>query len=692
MIEPNQPDTGGLACLAAALVKLGSHPDVLQKSGESYLADAGSSAQALAKCAHAAGVHALIVQKVSLRSGQLQLPAILQADSGSFLLLSRLGPLGYAQIFESPLGWHRVRTSDLSRRFSGTAIELSAKPPFAARPGRSVVSPLGLVGRGGETVKLAIVAIAISLLAQIFTVISPLFLRHVLDDAVAFSDRGLLVRLAIGFGLFATMNSVVGLIRGAVLQSLNRVLGWEMARRVIHHLMGLSLQWFERRRLADVLNRLSGADQVRGALLGVLAIMFDAPLALISLVMLFLGSSQMFVVAVVGVSILLLIRHSSVPAGMRLSNRAVLAAAAEQGKRIETVRAIQSIKTANGETEREADWLARVREMLSTSYQSSVFHVAIGSGLSFVGAVANIAAIYLGADLVIRGQMSVGTMMATLAYLSQFNQSMNNLIQQSTTFRMLDVQLERLSDIVFEPVETGSDQNPWPATSPRPVDITCRNLSFRYQEGEPFIFRDLNLDVRQEEHVAIVGPSGCGKSTLLKLLTGLYRPNEGEIRIGGRPLDHWGSAAARSVMGVVMQSDELFAGTVAENVVLFSENIDRDHVFRCLDDACLLHDIEQLPQGLDTELGDRGGMLSGGQKQRLLIARALYRRPKILLLDEATSHLDIPGERAVVTMLARLNMTRIIVAHRPHTIAGADRVIRMNELSDRQSESSKLLA
>jgi ATP-binding cassette subfamily B protein RaxB len=179
--------------------------------------------------------------------------------------------------------------------------------------------------------------------------------------------------------------------------------------------------------------------------------------------------------------------------------------------------------------------------------------------------------------------------------------------------------------------------------------------------------------------VAIIGPSGCGKTTLLRLLASLLEPSAGEIAIDGRPLASAGFPAYRARIGVVLQDDQLFAGTIGDNICFFADAPDPERIAACARQAAVLDDIKAMPMGFHTLIGDMGGTLSGGQKQRVLIARALYRAPGLLLLDEATSHLDLARERSVNAAVAGLPMTRIIVAHRHETILSADRIVVLDQ-------------
>ena len=267
---------------------------------------------------------------------------------------------------------------------------------------------------------------------------------------------------------------------------------------------------------------------------------------------------------------------------------------------------------------------------------------------------------------------------AFMSYKRHLVDKGTHLVEKVLDFRILDLHLERLADIALSPPEPGHDR---PLAYVRPIGgrIELQNVSFRYAEGEPFVLENLSLTIEAGEYVTIAGPSGGGKTTLVKIMLGLLEPTSGEVLIDGILLPVIGSRVYREQVGVVMQDDQLLSGSIADNICFFDQSFDLTWMTRCAHAAAIHDDIMAMPMAYNTLIGDMGSSLSGGQKQRVLLARALYRRPRILFLDEGTAHLDVETERRINQTLKQLQITRISVAHRPETIKAADRIVRIGD-------------
>ena len=244
---------------------------------------------------------------------------------------------------------------------------------------------------------------------------------------------------------------------------------------------------------------------------------------------------------------------------------------------------------------------------------------------------------------------------------------------------MLGLHAERVADIALtEPEAELHGTYTGPDPEPR---LEVKHLSFRYADGEPWVIQDLSFSIAPGESLAIAAPSGTGKTTLAKLVLGLLEPSEGQILFGGVDIRTLGMVRYRSLVGAVMQEDTLFAGSIADNIALFDPDTTPLKVEAVARQAQIHDEIAAMPMGYQTLVGDMGSSLSGGQKQRVLLARALYRKPQFLVLDEATSHLDVAKEREINAIVKRMQLTRLVLAHRPETLANSDRVLQIASMS-----------
>jgi ATP-binding cassette subfamily B protein RaxB len=356
----------------------------------------------------------------------------------------------------------------------------------------------------------------------------------------------------------------------------------------------------------------------------------------------------------------------------RATEEHIVHGAKQQSHFLETVRGVQSIKLFGRQEERRSRWLNLVVDAVNRDLVTQKLGLGFRSANGLVFGVERIAIVWLGSLLILDTAFSVGMLFAFVAYKEQFSARVAGLIDKMIDLRMLGLQGERLADIVLTPPE---QESPTQAVNAIEASLEVRMLSFRYSDTEPFVLLNCSFSVAPGESVAVVGPSGGGKTTLVKLMLGLLSPTDGKILAGGVDIQKLGIDRYRKLVGTVMQDDQLFAGSIADNISFFDPSADQRAIERFALLASVHDDIAAMPMGYNTLIGDMGAALSGGQKQRILLARALYKEPRILFLDEATSALDIHKERAVNEAIRSLNLTRIIIAHRPETIASAERVI-----------------
>ena len=326
---------------------------------------------------------------------------------------------------------------------------------------------------------------------------------------------------------------------------------------------------------------------------------------------------------------------------------------------------------------RHAIWQTRLTDAVNADVRLARIAIWQSTANTLIFGLENVIAIWIAVGFVVKGSgFSLGMVFAYTSYKTQFIQKTASLIDQSIAFSMLDLHLERLSDIALTNEDCSFGENAEIETNLN-GRIELRDICYRYAPSDPLVLNSVSMVIEPGEHVAITGPSGGGKSTLVKIILGLIQSDSGEILVDGMPLKRFGLRSFHDQVAAVLQDDSLFAGSLRDNIVLFDENPDTEKLIGAATAAAIHNDISEMPMQYETLIGDMGSTLSGGQKQRVLLARALYRQPKILVMDEGTAHLDAMHEQRVNQAISALGITRIIVAHRQETIQAAQRLLIM---------------
>ncbi|WP_263132155.1 peptidase domain-containing ABC transporter [Xanthomonas oryzae] len=605
---------------------------------------------------------------------QLSLPCILHWDLNHFVVLAKVGK-SKATILDPVIGERRLSLGEVSQHFTGVALELTPTAEFKQHKAAPSISARQLTGPiRGLWSALSQIAL-LSLALQVFVILAPFYTQWVVDQVLVSADRDLLVVLGLGFGLALLLQVGIGLLRGWSVVSLSSRLGLQWMGNVFAHLLKLPLDFFEKRHLGDVTSRMSSVQTIQHTLTtSFVEAMIDGVMAMVTLVLMLVYSWKLALVTLLAVALYLGIRAIAYRPMRDRTEQQLVAAAKQQTHLLESLRGMQSLKVAGEESVRRSTYENLLNDTVNQDVKLARMSLGFNTASQLVFGLERIAVIWIGARLALDNVFSVGMLVAYLAYKDQFAMRVSGLIDKWIEFRMLRLHGERLADIVLTPPEKQHAQPH--ALPPAEPSIEVEGLSFRYADGEPWVVKDCSFTIAPGESVAIIGGSGCGKTTLVKLLLGLLTPSEGTIRIGGHDLHKLGPRNVRAMIGVVMQDDQLFAGSIADNIGFFDTDFDLERI-KAAQLAAVHEDIAAMPMGYHSLIGDMGSSLSGGQKQRIILARALYRQPKLLFLDEATSHLDVTRERLVNEAVKHLQLTKVIVAHRPETIASADRILVM---------------
>ena len=604
--------------------------------------------------------------------GQLRAPCILHWDLNHFVVLKSTDARG-AVVHDPAFGVRRLTLAQVSKHFTGIALELTPTSEFKPVDDRRRVRLRDLLGPVTGLRRSLAQVFVLALALQAIAVVAPFYMQWAVDGAVVSADRDLLTVLGLGFLLLTLIQVALAAVRSWVVVYLSTTLNLQWLANVFSHLLRLPVSYFEKRHLGDVVSRFGAVTTIQRTLTSsFVEALIDGVMASVTLGMMFIYSATLTAVAIAAVSLYAVLRWAFYDPLKRATEEHIVHTAKQQSHFLETVRGVQSIKLFGRQEERRSRWLNLVVDAVNQDLVAQKLGLGFRSANGLVFGAERIAIVWLGALLVLDSAFSIGMLFAFMSYKDQFSARVAGLIDKAIDLRMLNLQGERLADIVLTPPERESTN-----AAPETIDasLEVRELSFRYSDMEPFVLLNCSFVVEPGESVAVVGASGGGKTTLVKLMLGLLAPTDGKIFAGGLDIQKLGIDRYRKLVGTVMQDDQLFAGSIADNICFFDPSPDQDAIEHFARLAAVHEDIAAMPMAYNTLIGDMGAALSGGQKQRILLARALYKRPRILFLDEATSALDVQKERAVNDAIRSLKLTRIIIAHRPETIASAERVI-----------------
>jgi ATP-binding cassette, subfamily B, bacterial CvaB/MchF/RaxB len=390
--------------------------------------------------------------------------------------------------------------------------------------------------------------------------------------------------------------------------------------------------------VGDVVSRFDSINTIQQTVTNTfIQAVLDGLLSIATLTMMMLYAPWLAAISLGTLAVYVVLRVLSVRPLMASSQEEIIHAAKQQSHFLETVRCARAIKLFNKGDERRAGWLnlmvSQTNAHLSVARVNLIFQEL--SGVLF--GIERIAVIALAATMVLNNSFTIGALFAFISYKDQFAMRVTALLDKLIEFRTLGLHVQRLADIVTTPAEDTHEPEIPSGHITVAAGLQVQDLDFQYASGEPLIIDGLNLSIEAGESVAITGPSGCGKSTLLKIMSGILPPTRGAVLVGGVPITKFGQKAYRTLIGTVMQDDQLFAGSIADNITFFDQQPDTRWMHECARLAAIHDDIEQMPMNYNTLIGDMGAAISGGQKQRIVLARALYKRPKILFLDEATA-------------------------------------------------------
>ncbi|OEY70872.1 ABC transporter ATP-binding protein [Rheinheimera salexigens] len=675
MIFQSEAAECGLACIAMLANHHGHQLDLTTLRNRYSVSLKGANLQQLMQLGNQLGLTPRALKLDLDDLNKLRTPCILHWDMNHFVVLKKVHRDGIT-ILDPAMGERRLSLAEVDKAFTGVALELTPSTEFKKVDERVQLGLSAFWSSMKGVVSALVKLFALSLLLQIFGLAAPYYTQLVVDEVLVSQDKPLLIVLALGFGLIMLIQVVVSALRSWISLHLSTMMSMQMVTNLFRHLLHLPISFFGKRHMGDITSRFGSLSAIQTLLTSSLVEgLLDGILVIMVFAMMYLYNPQLSLVVVIVVFFYALIRWAFYRPMRQLTEENIVAGAKESSVFMETIRGMQSIKLFGQQAQRLNIWQNRQTATINTGYRLAKWGISASIINQVLFSFENILIIYLAAHAVMEGSMTVGMLFAFMAYKGQFTSRMSALIGLVVQIKMAKLHLDRLADIALtEKEDEGA------AVDGRDISgqLSLSNISFRYASNDPLLVKGLALDVNAGENIAIIGPSGCGKTSLMKIMLGLLPAESGKVEVDGVDIRHLGLRHYRSQIAAVMQDDQLMSGTLAENISFFDSQMNMQQVTECAQLAGIHQDIAVMQMGYNSLVGDMGSSLSGGQKQRLLLARALYRKPKILFMDEATSHLDLALEHYVNQAIKQLNMTRIIIAHRPETIINAQRIMQLD--------------
>ncbi|WPO23293.1 peptidase domain-containing ABC transporter [Raoultella ornithinolytica] len=670
----------GNACLSMICGFYGKDIDLFNFRNRYGSTSQGATLNVLAAIAQKAGLKTRALSLDIAEIKELRLPCILHWSLNHFVVLVAIKGKRFI-IHDPALGRRVVHLQELSENFSGIALEAWPDSDFRQEKQRSRLKLLDLmhnmVGLKSALIKIFMLSVVI----ETVNLLLPMGTQIVTDHVITAHDENLLLVICVGLMFFTIFKTWVSMIRAWVSLKLNTLTDVQWKTSFFDHLMSLPLAFFEKRQLGDIQSRFASLDIIRATFTNsIVTGMIDSIMTIGLLIMLSLYGGWL-VWVVLGFTVCYAIMRALTYKFYRTVSEELIVKRARSGSHfMESLYGIATIKSLNLKNRRSQHWLNTNIDVSNAGLKQTRFDMLFGGINTFINSADQVVILWLGAQMVMDNTMTIGMFMAFNAYRGQFTQRAASLIDLTMQLKMLSLHNERISEIVYSEPEVDSPlRNVFEENVG--VSLEVRDLAYQYDLLSKPVFSNVNISVAAGESVALVGVSGIGKTTLLKVMSGLLTPERGEIFIGGFDINKIGINNFRSNIACVLQEDRLFSGSITDNISGFDDEVDEALVIECAMQCNIHEEILRMPMGYETIIGELGAGISGGQKQRLLIARALYQKPRILFMDEVTSHLDINNEKIINAAIESLNITRIIIAHRPSTIACADRIIDLAKIT-----------
>ena len=519
-----------------------------------------------------------------------------------------------------------------------------------------------------------------SFVVQLFGLVTPLFTQVILDKVLVHQSISTLNVIAVAFIAVIVFELLLNLVRNYIFIHTTSKIDSKLGSKLFYHLISLPLVYFENRKVGNIIARVRELDQIREFIANKsITVILDVLFSFVFVIMMFMYSVKLTLIAVGFVFIIGMLYFFITPELRRRLEEKFQMGAQSNSYLVESVTGMQTVKSLAIEGSMQKKWEGYLSSYVQSGFKLTNLSNTLSSLSTLLQKLMTLSILYFGVGLVIEQQLSVGQLIAFQMFANQFSNPILRLVGLWNEFQQTLLSVDRLGDILNSPTE---NVNKKAITLPRVNgDVRFENVSFKYNPNAPQVLNNFTLNVKAGESIGLVGRSGSGKSTLTKLIQRLYIANEGAIFVDGVDIRHMNPSWLRQNIGVVLQDNYLFSGTIKENIEFALPGSPMANIIRAARIAGADEFISEMPEGYDTIVGERGSSLSGGQKQRIAIARALISNPKVLIFDEATSALDYESEKIIQNNMNAIKQgrTMFIVAHRLSTVKECSRIVVMDK-------------
>ena len=521
-----------------------------------------------------------------------------------------------------------------------------------------------------------------SFVVQLFTLGNPLLIQVIIDKVISQRSLDTLQVLGIALLFVTLIEGILGSLKTFLFAETTNRIDQKLGSEVIDHLLRLPLNYFDKRPVGELGSRIDELQKIREFLTGqALSTILDAIFSVIYILVMFIYSSLLTLIALIVVPIQIAITLLGAPLFRRQFRQAAEDNAKTKSHLVEVITSIQTVKSQNIETISRWKWQQLYSKYITRSFERTVSGTTIGQISQVLQKISQLLVLWVGATLVLKGQLTLGQLIAFRIISSYVTQPLLRLSTIWQNIQELRVSFERLGDVIDTPQESDDLDKQKIPMPPVNGKVRFEDVTFSFDKNNSYVLNNVSFEIDKGQFVGIVGESGSGKSTLMKLLSRLYSPNVGKVKIDNYDINKVELYSLRRQIGIVPQEPILFSGTVMENIALTQSEASNDEIIKAAKLAEAHDFIMNLPFGYSTEVGERGSSLSGGQRQRIAIARTLLNKPNILILDEATSALDYNTEKKLCDNLINnlKNNTVFFITHRLATIKNSDLIIVMHD-------------